>query len=581
MEEDLNDNDDVVLRQVTAKSLGSMNDRAALDMLIQRIGMERNDNVIIDICSSVDSLRSKGIRPSSLLDIETLDSVLNKKGGNANVIDQSRCVAAVQLGFIVSDESLNVLSRRAFAEDCQFVKIAVRSSIEYIANELSRGAEGGKAPRKARPGLDRYVNNILRQAAMVISGEMFVPGGIAVPRAFKVDGKEYESYSFEIAPAQEAYTTNMDGGYTGGVYTEHPAVPAKYEERYARDRSSITKGEYDAAAKRWAAEAFYITRLSEKYGGTREAKDALTKARQGRLDVDGLAKALDIGSKAEAAMALEEARAQIPIQAKKEEEPDEDLPLGDGTGLDTSKEQLAIDLGFREDTRVERREERVERRSVEEIAELMRAVEVHSEIALSPARTVPEGVALVVCSSLAKRGESGMAESLAPATGRSYRVMMQGLRKVFSRNGEALVAEAATRDEMAALARGFIGRGLKVVILDEGLMPADATATGIGGRAGEDYCIVKAASAAERAKDEFEFVNINAMALMGVGVLSDDARLFSIAYKIFTGTEPSPETMAGLRAKALWLVRVLPRIVRLSEGLQGIREMQRLFEVAA
>jgi hypothetical protein len=105
---------------------------------------------------------------------------------------------------------------------------------------------------------------------------------------------------------------------------------------------------------------------------------------------------------------------------------------------------------------------------------------------------------------------------------------------------------------------------------------------GVEGKAGVDYCVVTAQKPEEIDAAAMPFVNLNAMALMGVGILSGDAILFRGAYETFTGRDVPPTVLEDFVAKILWVIRALPRIVRCNtDDIHGQEKIRKLFAASA
>jgi hypothetical protein len=85
----------------------------------------------------------------------------------------------------------------------------------------------------------------------------------------------------------------------------------------------------------------------------------------------------------------------------------------------------------------------------------------------------------------------------------------------------------------------------------------------------------------EAGESVIPFVNLEAMAMMGVGMLYDDLSLFETAYKTFSGKEMTEDMIADLANKVLWYVTVLPRAVKITYEDQDRQLLNRLFEAAA
>ena len=191
-----------------------------------------------------------------------------------------------------------------------------------------------------------------------------------------------------------------------------------------------------------------------------------------------------------------------------------------------------------------------------------------SHIAIIMKRDLPESISI------------GKKDTLLSETLRGqYQVMKQHLRKTFS--GEQGVVEVANQHELTAQMNALIGQGLKVIVLDNGTLTQGIDTSAIQGKAGENYCIVSADSAEDLDATTIQFVNLNAMALMGVGILYNDITLFQVAYRAFTGHEVPEDVMSDLARKALWIIRALPRIVRFTNELRDQGILRKLFAVSA
>ena len=160
-----------------------------------------------------------------------------------------------------------------------------------------------------------------------------------------------------------------------------------------------------------------------------------------------------------------------------------------------------------------------------------------------------------------------------------YQVMKQSLSKMFA-DGEGYV-EVSDSEELTDRANKYIGKGYKVIILDDNRNTNGTTASRLSGEQGSDYCIVTYKRTESLSVDEMPFINLNAMAMMGVGLLNKDYRLFALAYRNFTGEEPSEQTIEMFESDILWLISLMPRIVRLTGDLVDQRILKRLFAAAA
>jgi hypothetical protein len=190
-------------------------------------------------------------------------------------------------------------------------------------------------------------------------------------------------------------------------------------------------------------------------------------------------------------------------------------------------------------------------------------------------------IAIVMKKGLAEdiTGTDKMNGSRGAALSEQYRIMRQGLRKSLGR-GEGL-AEVSTKDELVERANEFIARGMRVVVLDDGTLTQNLFTGDVAGKAGENYCLITSAGIADGDDAIIPFVNLNAMAMMGVGVIYNDLTLFETAYETFTGKELSEDLLVKLVNKVLWVVRALPRCIKITNTLPDQDKIKKLFAVAA
>lgn len=158
-----------------------------------------------------------------------------------------------------------------------------------------------------------------------------------------------------------------------------------------------------------------------------------------------------------------------------------------------------------------------------------------------------------------------------------YRVMKQNLRKLFPKG----VVEAEDNEELVSQMNAFIDQGVKVIVLDDGTLSKAFDASRVRGKAVENYCVIAVDRIEKLGELSMPFVNLNAMAYMGVGVIYGDTNLFEMAYKAFTGNDVPPNLIEDLAKNTLWLVRMLPRIVRFTDDLTDQQKLKRLVDAAA
>jgi hypothetical protein len=163
-----------------------------------------------------------------------------------------------------------------------------------------------------------------------------------------------------------------------------------------------------------------------------------------------------------------------------------------------------------------------------------------------------------------------------------YKKMKQELRRLFNNRDQAIVEVATTEELVDGANAAMQGGDIKVIILDDGALTEKMPAGAIQGKAGEAYCVVRADSSRfSRDKGLVQFVNLHAMVMMGVGILNRDEWLFQSAYQTFTGKKAPQGLLEKMQQGALWIVRALPRMVRLTDTMRDSEILQRLFAVAA
>jgi 6-phosphofructokinase len=198
----------------------------------------------------------------------------------------------------------------------------------------------------------------------------------------------------------------------------------------------------------------------------------------------------------------------------------------------------------------------------------------------------------------------GPSEILKGQMSQQYNRLRKDLRDVFTEDG---VVEVASSDDIIPTANKLIADGRKVIMLDidgsfsEKFASEDEIAVLLVGgethkaESGKNYCVVAADGKAMReiceetaklAKNEepAPFININAMAMVGVGILNkdkDNGMLFSLAYEAFTGEAPK-DLVKKLMDNALWFLKTLPKIFRIDiNEAADQRRLSKLPEVSA
>lgn len=78
------------------------------------------------------------------------------------------------------------------------------------------------------------------------------------------------------------------------------------------------------------------------------------------------------------------------------------------------------------------------------------------------------------------------------------------------------------------------------------------------------------------------FVNLNAMALMGMAVLHKDGVLFSLAYELFTGISATENLISEVSIGGRFIIKAFPRIIRFNiNDIDRDKRLKELFAVAA
>jgi hypothetical protein len=192
------------------------------------------------------------------------------------------------------------------------------------------------------------------------------------------------------------------------------------------------------------------------------------------------------------------------------------------------------------------------------------------------------GIAIVVKDNLT---ESAASSVIGAAADKEYQVMTQQLTKMFSDGGVTKV----TKDNFASKVSDLIARGKKVVLLDDGELMEDADISSIqGAKPGSNFCAVsmnktelsKQLSGVDVSSVNMPFINLNAMALIGVGVLDNDRGLFQYAYSAFTGNQPPQNLLKDFEQGMLFMVPALPRMLKVNNDFDGINKMKRAFAVS-
>lgn len=196
---------------------------------------------------------------------------------------------------------------------------------------------------------------------------------------------------------------------------------------------------------------------------------------------------------------------------------------------------------------------------------------------LKPERAADlSSIAIIVKKGLAESvtGEERMQGARGETLKAQYKIVEQNLRKIFT--GDGMVAEVSDENELKARRDEFLAKGKKVVILDDGTLTKDLDPDAKG-----NYCVITTSGVEDGDTNIVPFVNLNAMAMMGVGILYNDLPLFETAYETFTGKDITNDLIARLVRKLLWIVRASPRCVKITNELPDQEKFKKLVDAAA
>lgn len=215
--------------------------------------------------------------------------------------------------------------------------------------------------------------------------------------------------------------------------------------------------------------------------------------------------------------------------------------------------------------------------AIGEVSESTKAVETQRFLDIGDTADL-SNIAILVKKNLTEGATKNAASSVLLA--QEYRKMIQSLRKMLP-EGEKRVLEFESNEDLVSKVNKLRENpDVKVVILDDGNLKVKPEV--IKGERGKDYCVI-ATDASRYSTNEtlIQFINLNAMTFMGVGVLNSNERLFKSAYKTFTGVDAPEELVRQAMKHVSWFIKALPRMVRLTGSLTDRDIIRRLFEAAA
>ncbi|MCX5677492.1 MAG: 6-phosphofructokinase [Candidatus Omnitrophica bacterium] len=157
---------------------------------------------------------------------------------------------------------------------------------------------------------------------------------------------------------------------------------------------------------------------------------------------------------------------------------------------------------------------------------------------------------------------------------KQYHIMKQSLVKMFQHGDDKGVIEVDSEADLEFAVDDYLSLGYKVIVLDNGKLTADI-------KQDKNLRIVSFKQLNKVDLEAVPFINLNAMAMMGVGMFNKDYRLFALAYKNFTGEEPPARIASEFENNLLWFVSIMPRMIRLTGKLVDENIIKRLFAAAA
>ncbi|MFH1394994.1 MAG: hypothetical protein ABIH09_02435 [Candidatus Omnitrophota bacterium] len=174
---------------------------------------------------------------------------------------------------------------------------------------------------------------------------------------------------------------------------------------------------------------------------------------------------------------------------------------------------------------------------------------------------------------------------LNPFIKHEYTVMTQKFRKYFD-NGRG-VEEFDTNNDLLSRAETLLREGKKIIILDDTTINKNninVLEENTGKENGKQFCVIASRKMVSKKEPILYFVNLYAMALMGVALLQDDyegLRLFDLAYELFSGEENQEALFSRFKTKQLSIITVMPRMVKLTGDLIEETILKKLFAAAA
>lgn len=207
---------------------------------------------------------------------------------------------------------------------------------------------------------------------------------------------------------------------------------------------------------------------------------------------------------------------------------------------------------------------------------------VRTQISMSDLEQASAEVVVVKQKDLAMSitGERGV---LGVELAQNYQLMEQRLRGEFG--GDKGIVEVADSKALIDTVNELRAKGLNVIVLGDDSFVNAIDTSKIDGKVGENYCVISTGILDNADKSLLPFINLHAMALMGVGVLNKNGELFRYAYNAFTGEDPTESVMNDLKdimSGIFKIIRALPRMIRLDVNNMPAKEaLDKLFRAAA
>ncbi|MFH1995613.1 MAG: hypothetical protein ABIJ27_01295 [Candidatus Omnitrophota bacterium] len=225
----------------------------------------------------------------------------------------------------------------------------------------------------------------------------------------------------------------------------------------------------------------------------------------------------------------------------------------------------------------------------DDIARTTRDLEVHQMLNPDDAKDLSTFTVIAVKGLTDKAGE-GKEADLNYILWREYKEMAQDVERLIEKDIVEIVPGKTTQESAKRLSDAIedikkSDPNTRVIILDDGSLTGELSEGDItAGTEGKDFCVIST-KLGKHPKNTIDFVNLEMMTIMGVGVLSGDMEIFDLAYRVFNGEAAPAELLRRIKERKdelWWIVNVIPRAVRFDKNYHRNQvELAKLFAVAA